>query len=166
MNLTLIICGIGLFVLVSTLIETKKYKNKMDILSKNHKCNEHVYYQKPMISMTLIFIVCLICTYMGFVQKNDNTLNLGLLLSFLFAAEIYRSYFVARIYTNNEGFIANDKFIKFRSIKTMYKNSSLPFSKWTLMTYSSEKITLVAAVANYIQENFSQNFPEQKKKAK
>ncbi|MBE6108700.1 MAG: hypothetical protein E7192_08735 [Erysipelotrichaceae bacterium] len=166
MTLTLIICAIGIFVLVSTFFETRKYKNNMDELIRIHKCKEHAYYQKPIVMLTILMIVCLICAYLGFQSENDNILNIGLLLGFLFLAESYRSYFIARMYYNDEGFVANDRFVKFRSIKKMFSNSSLPFGKWTITTFSNEKITIVSTVAHYVENNFKDKLPTPKSSSK
>lgn len=111
-------------------------------------------------------VVCLICAYFGFQKENDNMLNIGLLLGFLFLAEAYRSFFIARVYYNEEGFIANDRFVKFRSIKKMFSNSALPFGKWTITTFGNEKITIVSSIAHYIENNFKDRLPAPKKLSK
>ena len=161
-TLTLVIIGIGIFVLVSTFFETKKQKKNIQDIVKVNKCKEYAYYQKPMIVLALMIIPCMICAIIGFNKQNETMLNLGTLLSFLFLSETYRSYFVLRIYYNDKGVITNDQFLRIKSIKTFYKNSSIPFSKWTIHTFKGDKIVIVSKLGKFIKEHFENELPMQK----
>ena len=164
-TLTYIIIAIGIFVLVVTFFETKKLKNNTDDLVKINKCKEITYYKKPMLFLTLMIIPCLIAAYLGFQSKSETTLNLGILLSFLFLSESYRSYFTLRIYYNDKGIISNSQFIRIKSIKSYYKNTSfLPFSKWTFLTYNGEKIILISKLADFVIETYKNELPVTKTK--
>ena len=165
-TLSYVIIAIGIFVLGSTFFETKKQHSEIKDMAKLHKCKELTYYSKPIGILALMILPCLICAYSGFASSNETMLNLGILLSFLFLSETYRSYFVLRIYYNDEGVIANDQFLRIKSVKTYYQNSKLPFSKWTFMTYRNDKIIIVAKLAKFITEHYAQELPVKKQVAK
>lgn len=154
-TLSYVIIAIGIFVLVSTFFETKKQSKETSDLAKLHKCKEIAYYSKPIAVLALMILPCLICAYSGFSSGNETMLNLGILLSFLFLSETYRSYFVLRIYYNDEGVIANDQFLRIKSIKTYYQNSKVPFSKWTFMTFRGDKMIVVSKLGKFITEHYS-----------
>ncbi len=161
-TLTLVIIGIGIFVLVSTFFEIRKQNNNIKDLVKLHKCKEYAYYTKPMIILALMIIPCLICAFIGFKNQNETLLNLGILMSFLFLSETFRSYFVLRIYYNDKGVITNDQFLRIKSIKTYYQNSKVPFSKWTFITFNGEKTVVVSKLGNFIKKQFANELPEVK----
>ena len=159
-TLTYIMIAIGIFVLVTTFFETKKLKKITDDLVRTNKCKGISYYKKPMIFLTLMIIPCMIAAYLGYQSKNETTLNLGILLCFLFLSEGYRAYFTLRIYYNDKGIISNSQFIRIKSIKTYYKNTSfLPFSKWTFLTYNGEKIILISKLADFVLETYKNELP-------
>lgn len=153
MQLVFILIGVGIFILVLTFFETKKRTENIRQTVKLKKCSEYCHYKKPMIVLALMIIPCLISAGIGYVNNNETMTGLGVLLSFLFLSEVYRAYFVLRIYYNDQGVIVDQKFIRYKSIKTLFKNSSLPFSKWTLITFSSERISVDGATAKFIEEN-------------
>ena len=152
MNLVLIVIGIGIFALIATYFETKKRKENIQQIIKTKKCTENYnYYKKPMLILSLMIIPCLIGAGIGFVNDNKSTISLGILLSFLFLAEVFRTYYSLRIYYNDQGIIIDQKYIRYKSIKSFFKNSSLPFSKWTLLTFNNEKISVDPKTASIVQ---------------
>lgn len=164
-TLTYIVIAIGIFVLVTTFFETKKTKRITEDLLKLNKCKEIIYYKKPMIILALMVIPCAFAAYYGYLTNDEMTINLGILMCFLFLSESYRSYFSLRIYYNDKGIISNSQFIRIKSIKTYYKNTSfLSFSKWTFLTYNGEKVILVSKIAEFIIETYKNELPVVKTK--
>ncbi|MGN1343590.1 MAG: hypothetical protein ACI4U3_03370 [Traorella sp.] len=154
MDLNILITGIGIFICISTAIETKKQRKAILELAHNQKCQEEAYYVKPMLMLALMFVVCVVSTIFSFKYEKESMQYLGLFLSFLFLSEIYRSYFMLRFYYNDKGIIIQERFVRIKSMKSMHKNSVLPISKWTLYLFNNEKLTIVWKMAKFIQEKF------------
>lgn len=145
--------GVGIVYLASRLYEKRKNKKILNdvLLTQNFEVYE--YSKWITYSLFVMIILSLGSAYIGYLEKNEFTVGLGILLVFLSLAEAINSFDLTKLYYCEHGCIINNEYVRYRSMKSLRKKYPLPLSKWNLQTFNRAKITINKPVALFIEKN-------------
>ena len=155
MNLPVVVIGIGvgIFILVCRFIEMKRVAERLEKAKANREFKLLKYDQWITIVLALLVLPSIYCAYIGHIENNDTSMSLGILLIFLFISEAINSVFILKLYYNEQGCILNDKFVRYKNMKSLRRKYAIPFSKYKLKTFTNETIVVSQTVAKYLEKN-------------
>lgn len=154
MNLPTLLIGIGVgaFVLVCRIIEMKRQKEKLENAKANREFECYKHDSWMTVVLALLVFPSIYTAYQGYVENNTTTMSLGILLIFLFISESLNSTVVLKFYYNDNGCILNNKFVRYKNMKSLRRKYALPFSKYKLKTFTNETITISQTIAKFLEE--------------
>lgn len=157
MNLPMIVIGlgVGIFILVCRFIEMHKHNERIEKAKSNREFELLKYDQWITIFLAVLVLPSIYCAYQGHVENNDTTMALGILLIFLFISEVINSVFILKLYYNDQGCILNDKFVRYKNMKSLRRKYAIPFSKYKLKTFTNETIVISETVAKFLEKKAS-----------
>ena len=105
-----------------------------------------------MVLLFVLIIPSIYSAYAGYLEGSEVNTGLGILLAFLFLSEGINALDLTKLYYNETGCMLNNKFIRYKSMKSVKRKYAIPFSKHVLATYKNEKITVNEPVSKFLQE--------------
>lgn len=145
--------GVGIVYFVSRLYEKNKNKKILNDVLLTQKFKVYEYSKWITYVFFMIVILSIISIYIGYLDKSEFNMGLGVLLAFLSLAEAIYSLDITKLYYCEHGCVINNEYIRYKSMKSMHKKSPIPLSKWNLQTFNKAKITINNSVALFIQKN-------------
>ncbi len=145
--------GVGVVYLASRIYERKKNKKVLEDVLLTQKFEVYEYSKWLTYALYGMVVLSLICAYVGYVEKNELNIALGILLAFLCLAEAINSLDLTKLYYCEHGCVINNEYIRYKSMKSLRRRYALPLSKWNLQTFNKAKITINKPVALFIEKN-------------
>lgn len=145
--------GVGVCYLASRLYERKKTKAILNDVLLTQKFQVYTYSKWITYILFALILPSIYCIYLGYSQNDELSLAFGILLVFLFLAEGINSIDLLKLYYCDNGCVINNKYIRYKSMKSLRKKYALPLSKWNLQTFQNEKITINKPVALFIESH-------------
>lgn len=145
--------GVGVVYLASRLYERKKNKKVLENVLLTQKFEVYEFSKGLTYSLFAMIVLSLICAYVGYLENNEFSMGLGILLAFLSLAEGINALDLTKLYYCEHGCIINNEYIRYKSMKSLRRRYALPLSKWNLQTFNKAKITINKPVALFIEKN-------------
>lgn len=145
-------CIVGIGVFAMRMYDIQKNKKELKNVMETREYKVFKFNTVLMYSMFILIIPSLLSIYWGYIEGSDTNIGLGILLVFLFLAEGINALDVTKLYYNEHGAIINNKFIRFKNMKSVKRKYALPFSKHVLDTQTNGKITINEPVSKFLQE--------------
>ena len=150
-----LVVGVGVFIM--RMIDIHKNRQKLKAATETREFQIYKFNSGLMILMFILTIPSAWSAYAGFTTGSDTNAGLGLLLVFLFLSEGIAAIDQTKLYYNETGCVIDNKFIRYKGMKSVRRKYALPFAKHILATYKNEKIAIQPAVSKFLQE--TQNIP-------
>ena len=144
---------VGVAYLASRLYERRKNKSILKDVLLKQKFEIYEYSKWITYALFIMAILSLISAYVGYLEKNEFSIALGVLLVFLSIAEAINSLDLTKLYYCEHGCVINNEYIRYKSMKSLRRKYALPLSKWNLQTFNKAKITINKPVALFIEKN-------------
>ena len=145
--------GVGVVYLASRIYERKKNKQVLEDVLLIQKFEVYEYSKWMTYALYGMVVLSIICAVVGYFEKNELNIALGILLSFLCLAEAINSLDLTKLYYCEHGCVINNEYIRYKSMKSLRRKYALPLSKWNLQTFNKAKITINKPVALFIEKN-------------
>lgn len=145
--------GVGVVYLASRIYERKKNKQVLDDVLLTQKFEVYEYSKWMTYALYGMVVLSIICAAVGYFEKNELNIALGILLAFLCLAEAINSLDLTKLYYCEHGCVINNEYIRYKSMKSLRRKYALPLSKWNLQTFNKAKITINKPVALFIEKN-------------
>lgn len=144
---------VGIAYLASRLYERRKNKSILKNVLLKQKFEIYEYSKWITYALFIMAVLSLISAYVGYLEKNEFSIALGILLVFLSIAEAINSLDLTKLYHCEHGCVINNEYIRYKSMKSLRRRYALPLSKWNLQTFNKAKITINKPVALFIEKN-------------
>lgn len=145
--------GVGVAYLASRIYERKKNKKVLEDVLLTQKFEVYEYSKWMTYALYGMVVLSIICAVVGYFEKNELNIALGILLAFLCLAEAINSFDLTKLYYCEHGCVINNEYIRYKSMKSLRRKYALPLSKWNLQTFNKAKITVNKPVALFIEQN-------------
>ena len=155
MWIILFISVVSVLVLAARMKEVSNIKRSLEEhggITGKYECID--YSKGPKIGYVLLALLGFGSAIYGIYAKDDTTVALGIMVTFLFIAELMSADIKYKFYYSNDAFINRGKIVRYRSIKD-FEKKSIPFAFVTVLTYSGDKHQVPPKAMAVIKEQMS-----------
>ena len=143
---------VGVAYLIYRYLTNKRANDRISLLSEGIKFECLNYSKAAVIAVGFLMILPIGSFIYALTTKDNDLIAIFLAFVFLFLAEWVNLMLSLRFYYNDTSCIINNKIVQYKSIKTIIKRVGNPLGRYTLITYSGEKLSIFRAPLNIILE--------------
>ena len=155
MWIILFISVVSVLVLAARMKEVNNIKQTLEEhggITAKYDCMD--YSRGPKVAYVLLALLGLASAIYGIYAKDDTTVALGIMVTFLFIAELMSADIKYKFYFSSDAFINRGKIVRYRSIKD-FEKKNIPFAFVTVVTYSGDKHQVPPKALNVIKEQMN-----------
>lgn len=144
---------VGLAFLLYSFVEVKRKREKVEELIGSKHFDVLDTSKGPSLVMAFFILPCLgVCFYNISIQ-NWLYVAMSLMLAMMFAGEVYIVKNMHKMYYNDDGFIANGRHIRYKSVRSINKKVPHFLMQAIVLTFNNEKITISNKMCDFLKEN-------------
>lgn len=144
---------VGIVFLFYSFIEVKRNREKVEELIGGKHFDVYDTSKVPCIIMAIFILPCIAVAIYNFNIQNWLYVAMSSMLAMMFAGEVYILKHMHVMYYNNDGFIANGRYLRYKSVRSINKKVPHFLMQAIVLTVNNEKITISNKMCDFLKDN-------------